>query len=630
MNHKVIIFGVALLCTALAGEALTLGRVRGAVLVGQPLNMVVPVQMEAGEDASTLCFEADVFHADTRQDARRVRVVVEPTGQANAANVRVISSAVIDEPVVTVYLRTGCGQKTTRRYVLLADVQSEVSAPPLTSRVAPVAALSLAPAALTPVPPVLASASSLATRSAQAVKPKAGRAPRPAVRPEADRKRPEVKEAVAKTRPSQSRLKLDPLDVLSDRISDLDSSMTFAPPEDALRNMQKMQTLEGNVKALLALAAKNEASLLDLKTRLYKAESDRFPASVIYGLIALVLACVAALASLWNRQRRVQAGDNDWWSGSLATPDAAPPEPPSGSLPGALVAEPEPAQAVVTPQAPVAAVSNLSSHPDSLTESGYHLKEMSESDFDHLMEAESTPSVKLKPPTLPLPAPVAMPHKGAVSSLNSEAVQDIRQQAEFFVSLGQTDRAVRILKKQIDETDEPNPFFYLDLLSLFHSLSMKVDFQLFREDFNQLFKGRVPDFSSFKDEGQDLVSYPEVLSRITALWPMPGVLDVIEECIFQYPHGAQTPSFDLTAFRDLLFLHEIALSVVLSAAPAELESKAGATDRGRQARGLPRALDLDLSDAQADEEGPITMGDLIKFDLPVVAVQQATPTKKPT
>jgi hypothetical protein len=209
-------------------------------------------------------------------------------------------------------------------------------------------------------------------------------------------------------------------------------------------------------------------------------------------------------------------------------------------------------------------------------------------------------------------------------------VQDIRQQAEFFVSLGQTDRAVRILKKQIDETSEPNPFFFLDLLSLFHSLSMKVDFQLFREDFNQLFKGRVPDFSSFKDEGRDLASYPEVLSLITALWPMTSVLDVIEECIFQYPHGVQTPSFDLAAFRELLFLHDIALSLVLSAAPEELESNVVTTDQGRKAHGRPHALDLDLSQAQAEEEGPITMGDLIKFNLPVVAVQPATPTKKPT
>ena len=105
MEYRANIVGVVLLCVAFGSEALTLGRVRGAALVGQPLDMVVPVQMDAGEDASSLCFDADVFHADTRQEASRVRVVVEATAQPQTVNVRVLSSAVVDEPVVTVYLR---------------------------------------------------------------------------------------------------------------------------------------------------------------------------------------------------------------------------------------------------------------------------------------------------------------------------------------------------------------------------------------------------------------------------------------------------------------------------------------------------------------------------------------------
>ena len=81
MEHRAKIIGIALLCVALGSQALTLGRIRGAAVVGRPLDMVVPVQMDAGEDASSLCFDADVFHADTRQDASRVRVVVEPMAQ---------------------------------------------------------------------------------------------------------------------------------------------------------------------------------------------------------------------------------------------------------------------------------------------------------------------------------------------------------------------------------------------------------------------------------------------------------------------------------------------------------------------------------------------------------------------
>jgi len=60
------------------------------------------------------------------------------------------------------------------------------------------------------------------------------------------------------------------------------------------------------------------------------------------------------------------------------------------------------------------------------------------------------------------------------------------------------------------------------------------------------------------------------LSRITALWPTPKVLDVIEESIFRKPgQGSQT--FDLEAYRELLMLYAVAKELV---------------DDGRQARAV--------------------------------------------
>ena len=45
-----------MLCLALGSEALTLGRIRGAVLIGKPLDVAVQVQMAAGEDGVFLVF----------------------------------------------------------------------------------------------------------------------------------------------------------------------------------------------------------------------------------------------------------------------------------------------------------------------------------------------------------------------------------------------------------------------------------------------------------------------------------------------------------------------------------------------------------------------------------------------
>lgn len=619
MEHRANIVGVALLCVAFSSEALTLGRIRGAALVGKPLDMVVPVQLDAGEDAASLCFDAEVFHADTRQDTRRVRVVVEATGQPQTANVRVISSAVVDEPVVTVYLRTGCGQKTTRRYVLLADLPSEVVAP----------------------------ASRLASQAEPTPKAKTVREPRPATRPETVNKRVEGKTAVVapkraptevKTptgRPTgQSRLKLDPLELLSDRVANLDSFMTFDAPEDALRNTQKIQSLEVAVKAGLALAAKNEASLVDLKARLQKAESERFPSGLLYGLIALVLACLAAVAFLWHRQRRVPADDDAWWNGATATPASVPTEP----SPEPLIPHKD-EELVSKKTSPPALIASLNDDgPES--ESGVNLMEMSDSIFDNLMQSDAEASENRPRPSLPTPAPAAQTKP--VCNLNSEALLDIRQQAEFFVSLGQTDRAVRILKQQIEESKEPNPFVYLDLLSIFHSLSMKTEFQQVRADFNLLFNGQVPEFALFKEEGKGLDADPDVMSRITALWATPKVLEVIEACIFHDPREVKRPSFDLAAFRDLLLLHAVAQSDLLLHPLAGAQSKADASASGAAqasapvnfadlstlANPPPHLLDLDLSDLAV--EGPAAAPlSAVEVDIPLLMFEDYPADPKP-
>jgi hypothetical protein len=120
---------------------------------------------------------------------------------------------------------------------------------------------------------------------------------------------------------------------------------------------------------------------------------------------------------------------------------------------------------------------------------------------------------------------------------------------------------MRVLERQILDNEEPNPYIYLDLLGIFHSLSLKTDFRQFRDDFSQLFNVRVPEFVFFKDEGRGLEFYPEVLSHITALWPNPKALEVIETCIFRDPWDHTMDAFDLAAFRDLLLLHAVGQTI---------------------------------------------------------------------
>lgn len=263
MRFMSVAVGCVLTCTVLSVHSLTIGRLRGTAWIGQPLEMVVPVQLDAGQSESGICAEAEVFHADSRQDPARVRVSTEPTAQPDTFNIRISSSALIDEPIVTIYLRTGCTQKSSRKFVLLADEPGEGSSPQ--SR----AAEPVAPAVPTVVP--------------VDANPVRQRPPKPAPA-------------------SKPRLKLDPLDDLTERIKTLESSTVALPPENAASGSQRMASLQNDVRALLEQAAKNEAAFTALRMRLEKAESDRAPMGVVYGLIALIVTSLAGLGYLWSRR----------------------------------------------------------------------------------------------------------------------------------------------------------------------------------------------------------------------------------------------------------------------------------------------------------------------------------------
>lgn len=605
MEHRAKLAGLALMFAALGAQALTLGRVRGAAVIGRPLDVVVQVQLDSRDSASSACFDAEVFHADARQDPRQVRVGVEFFGASAWSDVRIQSAALINEPVVTFNLRFGCDQKASRRYVLLADPASEPmqtivpwvdrvpspsplpAVPDVPTGKSAISAALLAPAAPVTAGPVAAPSPRVRHRrgarrasvSVKVVRSLAEAAPRE-----------EVNKAVTPVA-GQSRLKLDPLGQLSDRVSMLEPSSVASASEDVWQELQRIRALDAEVKALLALATKNDTNLADMKARLKKAESERFSATAVYSLTALVLVCLAALALLWRRQRGVQKNGEDWWKGSPLT-QVPPPVELNLAPVGVRHVDVEPEKPVRKEDLVVPAPRFHDSVPNADVD--VSLIELSESGFDKLMESASTQGAVRR--RTPVQSPAASAQGAPHRSLNTETIMDIRQQAEFFVSLGQADQAVRVLERQIRESAAPNPLLYLDLLGVFHSLDLKADFRKARDDFNLLFNGWASEMAMFMDEGKNLDAYPDVLARITAHWGSARGIDLIETCIFRDPWEAKPTPFDLAAFRELLLLHEVALSAKQAPVmPPDLFQSAIFTSS---------VLDLDLSD---HDEAPDSM-----------------------
>ena len=563
LEKKILGSGLFLLLIAFGSQALTLGRANSSALIGRSLDLAIAVQMDAGETAASLCLDADVFHGDARQDPGRVKVLVESTAQPNMFNVRVQSATAVDEPVVTVYLRTGCGQKTTRRYVLLADFPSELAESPVLPKLNPVPVP--AAGAVLAAPAAASDKGSIAPRKPRSSEPqRASNQPAPTKTAVLSSKGVAVKSGrPVERRAGQPSLQLDPLELFSDRISDLNGAMTFDAPPDALESIQKIKTLEDSLKSLRLSASKNEASLNDLQTRLQKAESNGFSSQTGYMLMALVLACLAALAAaavlLW-RGRQTPVADG-WWDEAGAEVNAVPLAPvvkkTVDTVPAKLATDPVLSQWSESSHFRSRSVSKFESPELQHSRFGVNVNmtEMSDSAFDDFMPpgTQSQQSSKVAETVIAV-SQAARPAR----NLNSEKTLDIRQQAEFFVSLGQTERAAQLLRREIKESAEANPLVYLDLLALFHSLGLKSEFQQLRENFELLFCCRIPAFTFFKNRSLDLESYPEVLAHIVGIWSQPGILAWLESCIFQTPGRSGSLGFDLAAFQDLLFLHAVA------------------------------------------------------------------------
>jgi pilus assembly protein FimV len=162
--------GALLLATAVAQAAGFGSNASGAVL-GQPLDFVVQVRLDAGEVLAPECVSAEVTAGEQRLQPGNVRTVLEAQ-TADTARVRVQTTQALDEPVIGVNLTVGCTAKLTRRFVVLADP------PGLGMGAAPAVALAPVPTVAAAGPGASSAAAATGTAAAPAGTPASGAAVR--------------------------------------------------------------------------------------------------------------------------------------------------------------------------------------------------------------------------------------------------------------------------------------------------------------------------------------------------------------------------------------------------------------------------------------------------------------------
>ncbi|WP_291079809.1 hypothetical protein [Hydrogenophaga sp.] len=558
---------------------MTLGRHSGAAMIGRALDVRVQVLLAPGEDLANLCIETDVFYGDTQVSPSLVRTSPQRTTPDAEASVRVQSNLPVNEPFVTLYVRAGCGTQFTRRFVLLADLVNE----PVTAAVQPSTGTAAAPSTLprataTPnaagVPPSSAPAST-AARVASPSQPRpaaSSRADAPPARAPSVVRRSPVKPPVA----AAPRLQLDPID-LSTGI-ERDPTLKLSPlllsepstseetraaaaqlwkninasPEDILREGQKLAALESEVARLRAEQTQAQVALGDLNSRLERSQAQRYQNWLVYLLGGLLLlTMLAVLLVLRRRQEAMVQGSEAsraWWA----------PE--------------DEEKTVLVPLQPDAGMSKVTSGFTPLgSGADLDIDLDQDSSFDGLTSPNETAlSAKGARVNEQIAAPLSARDRrefstsalGVSRSVATEELFDVQQQADFFVSLGEDEQAIQVLKDHLTESHEPSALTYMDLFHIYHRLGRRSDYESLREEFNHVFNAGAPPFDSYSQRGRGLEAYETAFSRIQALWPEPRVLDLIEQSLFRDSTDSASEVFDLEAYRELLMLHAIAKDLI--------------------------------------------------------------------
>jgi hypothetical protein len=613
LNRK-ILFGAmstALLLPCTQVSALTLGRLRGAALLGRELDVLVNIQYAADEEIAVSCFDAKLNYGDVQVDSNRTAITLLPGAQANSQTLRLSSRAPVDEAVVSLKLSYACGAKASRNYVLLSDVVSESAVavpPPASAENAGLAGKSVAlalPAVDSAKPAVQVPTTPAAPR------PKLKLAAIPAA---------SVHDAAAKALGVANASALQELQHRVDEIAKWQAASTVSA-EESLKKEARTKALEADVQGLKLITAKNQQSLQMVAKAVESAQAQDYGRSLVYGLAALLALCLAALAYVVMRVRGKGPEAAPWWLGGeraeVAVPRREPEQPVRSVVPAA--AKPAPLKEASTPAAAVPQTAIPQLNGDTL----------------------ATTPVPVKPIAPAVVASVShaggneFAHSGHahLKAINTKEMLDVRQQADFFMALGQHDEAVRLLESSIQGSPDANPLVYLDLLKIFHTLSRRADFERYREEFNAQFTGRVPSYANFLQEGNGLDAYDDIAQQIVVLWPTEYTIDFIEQCLVRTPEDEPDQGIDLEAFKDLLLLYGVLkrLDQTLDSAmvpfqasrtansvmgqPYELGAKAGANTATREAAqplpviqppplpelsiGVDLDLNLDISDEPA-------------------------------
>lgn len=617
--RRLVLAALSGLAGVTAAWAQSLGAVKGTVLLGRPLDVVVAAPVE-GDDPAAVCAEARVRFGETPLAASDVTLTVtrdDPRG----AGLRIRTQSAVDEPFVQLTVRVGCSGGLTRQYTLLPMLAPErPPAPPLD-----VAAIAL-PRPETASPPAAAEPPGLEAPGAQAAGEAAaegaGRLRRSAGvlrRSDAASTRPRPPRAPARAETPS------PPPSWSARLSiELGSAMqgegaprlqvepvAFESDEAFLQFLQaRALGLGGEVAAAKPAptdgaeidhaSGKAGAQVEDLKQASTPAPAAA-PAPAAEeedAVLKLALGAgggvLVALLSLWGvyraaRRRGLKLTVPRWWTRrekplfiirkeAADTSTPADRNAPHGSIRGpAGLSEQRPAEAAsAVPSAipPGAVIEEVAVDWDAVPAVEHPAQREKPSAPDPISAQEAAPAPEEH-------------DEPAVAALDLAALHELWERVDFFEDLGQIADAVAALRSFVLAHPRASEAPYLRWwrLASEHGLDARLAQATYEQHYHRLLQG----------DGRrgTLLDDAALLQRLQAEWPGQQARATVEQALASQPDAegqALLAVRSLAAFDDLITLHG-----VLDLLPLLPMTEAGAPAPAASAKADDHVIEFDLS-----------------------------------
>lgn len=574
--------------SAAPAMALGFGEIKRQSALGQPFVANIKL-IGVNGDADLRCFKANL----TSLDGERLGTLTFNVNDSDGTpRLYVGTRGPVGEPVVQVSVEYTCAQQTRRDYQILLDPENAnapliVNAPVVpVSKPAPAFAGSQTVHTVVPVPTGDSSAVPKKTRrhrDPETVAPSssevAAAAPSSALKSSAALDKKRAKHA-AKVFRSVLRLGDDAsiddnlngveglhLSVshgLNGENSDLDARNL--PPPDVVAPAAAMPNTDAELKELQAKITKLEAETEELKKLNAKQMADLEAARkekevqgsqiYLYGLLAL---CIAAIGWLAWRSRQIQVGINHSWEEVLPGENDEEPK----SRYHTTVDEDDFLDEPVKPRTgmrhearPMSDAPEVDIDLDALDDVPAPAPALRKDDFMATLAMQKSQESETGESEYKFMGNVRQ------TLPDAEEILDEIQQAEFWMDMQQPQRAIEILESNWGSERPSSPLPWLYLFDLYRMVDDKDKYVELTERFEHIFNGKViawEDRESLQHQ-RSLEDFPVLLKKITQLWNTGEIVPFMENLLIDDRDGRRQ-GFDLTAYRDILFLANVAYEI---------------------------------------------------------------------